>query len=258
MNGMTYVLVGISGLILAAGAIKGSAALWVAQTAHAGSTYIAVAIYDPSNIGGSSAGNTVALTWTDPGNNHGHGNGYAVYAYHFGPNTGACSTTAANYTAAPAAFLKGMDNTLTTGNDAGTFSGSDANYTASWTCYMVRTWLVPGQAFGTWTSATVPTWSGLGVSTQYFTPSPIQLGFVAQSVTFNNTGVAGTVAAGDNFVITYDQPTTAPNLGAAGLNLDVCFDMTFKAILIGQTWNGSGFCQAATSVGYTTGGTFTT
>jgi len=84
------------------------------------------------------------------------GNGYAVLAYHEGPNSTACNTTQANYT-----FVAGTSNASPSYTDSTTaYAGvgvAGTPYRGSYTCYMIRTWDVPGVNPSSWTSGTVPT-----------------------------------------------------------------------------------------------------
>jgi len=149
-------LVLLAALVIASRlALKGTLALDLGQTQHAANTSDPAAIYDPNTITSAPVNNTESVSWTDPGHNHGNGNGYAILAYHEGPASTACSTTQANYT-----FVKGVSNITTPPFvDNGVFAGSNANYYASYTCYMVRTWEVPGVSPASWPSGTVPTWT---------------------------------------------------------------------------------------------------
>lgn len=237
-------------VVLGGAAVKGTAALYVAQTAHAGSTYNTGAVYDPSAITGTPLDNTENVSWTDPGHNNGNGNGFAILAYHQGPTANvACSTNQANYT-----FVKGVaSNVVVPVSDNGVFAGSSSSFYASYTCYMVRTWDVPGVAPASWTSATVPTWTSQiapAPANQYVTPNGVSVGFFPVSVTLgNNNGVPG---AGDTITIVYNQATNAPNL--AGLN--VCFLKLTSTIYIGQNVTVTP-CDVAggSSVGTLSGGT---
>jgi len=239
-------------VILASAAVKGTMALYFAQTTHASNTYNTAAVYDPSAITGAPTDNTEVVGWTDPGHNHGNGNGYAVFAYHQGPTAGtACSTTQANYT-----FVAGVASTSTAFTDNGVFAGSNVNYDASYTCYMIRTWDVPGVNPSSWTSGTVPTWTSQiapSPANQYVTPNGVPVGFFASSVALGNAN--GTVAAGDTIVINYDQATDAPNL----TGLKVCILKSTGAIYIGQNIAAI-TCDTAggTSVGVMTGAVFGT
>jgi hypothetical protein len=240
-------------VVLAGAAVKGTAALYLAKTAHAGSTYNTGAVYDPSAITGAPLDNTEQVSWTDPGHNNGNGNGFAILAYHQGPTANtACSTNQADYT-----FVKGVaSNVVVPVIDNGVFGGSNASFYASYTCYMVRTWDVPGVAPASWTSATVPTWTSQiapAPANQYVTPNGVSVGFFPVSVTMANNN--GTPASGDTITIVYNQATNAPNL--TGLN--VCFLKATGAIYIGQNIAAI-ICDTTggTSVGVLTGNAFST
>jgi hypothetical protein len=241
----------VCAVILASAAVRGTMALYFAQTTHAGNTYNTAAVYDPSAITGAPTDNTEVVGWTDPGHNHGNGNGFAVLAYHEGPTANtACSTNQANYT-----FVAGVASTSTSYADSGVFAGSNANYYASYTCYMVRTWDVPGVNPTSWTSGTVATWTSQiapAPANQYVTPNGVPVGFFASSVSMTNGN--GTMAAGDTIVLNYDQATNAPNL--AGLL--VCATKGSSATFyLGQNL-ASNTCDTAggTSIGTLTGGSY--
>jgi hypothetical protein len=239
---MRVVLV-VCALILGAAAIRGTLALSFGQTAHPGSTYSTAAVYDPSAITSAPVDNTQTVAWTDAINNHGNGNGYAVFAYHEGPGSTACNTTQANYT-----FVAGTTNTSPGYTDSGVFAGSNASYRGSYTCYMIRTWDVPGVNPSSWTAGTVPTWTSQiapAPANQYVTPNGVAVGFFPSSVALTNSN--GTMGAGDTIVLTYDQATNAPNL----TGLLVCATKGSSATFyLGQNL-GSATCDTAggTSIG---------
>jgi hypothetical protein len=240
----------VCALILGSAAIKGTMALDFGRTTHAGSTYDTGAVYDPSAITGAPVDNKESVAWTDPGHNHGNGNGYAVYAYHQGPTAGtACSTTQSNYV-----FVAGTGNASPAYTDNGVFGGSNANFIASYTCYMIRTWDVPGVNPASWTSGTVPTWTSQiapAPANQYVTPNGVPVGMFVQSISMTNNN--GTLASGDTLVINYSQATNAPNL----TGLKICTRAFTHQVYIGQSL-AAGTCDntGLASVGILAGGAF--
>jgi len=241
----------VCALVLGSAAIKGTLALSFGRTTHPGSTYNTAAVYDPSAITSAPVDNTQTVAWTDAVNNHGNGNGYAVFAYHEGPTSTACNTTQANYT-----FVAGTTNASPSYTDSGVFAGSSASYFGSYSCYMIRTWDVPGVNPSSWTSGTVPTWTSQiapSPANQYVTPNGVAVGFFPSSVTMTNSN--GTLATGDTVVLNYDQATNAPNL--AGLS--VCATKGSSATFyLGQSL-AVATCDTVggTSIGKLTGGTYT-
>ena len=244
----------VCALVLGSAAIKGTLALSFGQTTHAGSTYSTAAVYDPSAITSAPVDNTQTVAWTDAVNNHGNGNGYAVFAYHEGPSSTACNTTQANYT-----FVAGTSNASPSYTDSTTaYAGvgvAGTPYRGGYTCYMIRTWDVPGVNPSSWTSGTVPTWTSQiapSPANQYVTPNGVAVGFFPSSVTMTNAN--GTLAAGDTVVLTYDQATNAPNLSG----LLVCATKGANATFyLGQNVTTNA-CDTAggSSIGTLTGGSY--
>ncbi len=247
LEGRLRVVALLGALLAATLALRGTLAIDQAVTGHPGSSYTTTAVYDPSSITGTAQGNQMRVGWANPGSPH-NGSGFAVFAYHYGPATGACSTNPADYT-----FVKGVASTASSYQDTGPYGGGTAAYLASFTCYMVRTWVVPGLAPASWTGSTTPTWTGQlapSPATQWVTPTAVQVGFVATSVAMTNGN--RTMAAGDTLVITYDQPTNAPAL--SGLSL--CADPSTQVIYVAQIPNGTSCAASGTSVGTLSGGFF--
>jgi len=196
--------------------VRGASARLNAQGRNPSATFATTSLYAPSSLTASYAGTKTTLSWPSGTN----GNGYTVL--------GAANGTSSDCSAA-------SFSTLTT-TSALTITDARSTPAGNWYCYQVRT------TYGGWTSV------------QSNPTAVVQLGFVTSSVSLSNNSNSGKIDAGDQIVITFNQPvdpTTGP-----GASDGICTTTTL--VLLG-TNTGSTSCSAteAITVGTLSGGSST-
>ena len=202
-------------VVAAAGASRGTWAVFSGGTSNRGNTFALTSLYPPGTLTATPTGHAVDVAWTQGLN----GNGYRVLSAP-APDPTVNDCTGASFT-----------DLTTTGGTAHT----DPVWTpqGTWRCYTVRT------RYESWTSVENNPVAGA------------RLGFVASIVDFNNTGNAR-IDDGDTFTITFNQPVAVASGPQAGNS--ICWQNDRIVLGSTQSGNCSA-TDTSPRLGFLTGGT---
>ena len=189
-------------------------------------TFSTAALTAPGDLTALPAGHDIQLNW-NAGQN---GNGYTILGTANGTSNLCPASSSSSY-------LNIASTSATSYADTNRAAPEGTGPQGTWYCYQVRT------NYATWTSV------------QNNPVVAAQVGFVASSVRLIDGGNPGELDAGDQVVLTFNQPVD-PLTGPASIDA-VCVDSN-STILLGST-SAAGSCSsiAALHLGILSGGTIT-
>ena len=211
-------------LLAAAGAVAGTSASFNARTTN-DAAYSTDALNNPTSVTTSNEGYTVSYSWTAGSMT----SGASTFSHRLSTKAPTLGSVTGS---APACTWSDTFGTTTTIPSATTSASVTVpnNRLGLWLCWRLDV-QHPASGTPTWVSQSSPSGS-------------VQIGFVAQSVTVANGGVAGTMDSGDTIVLKLSQQALKSSIGSP---TDVCFLTSSKNSTTGTVYVGRSTATACAS-----------